>query len=319
MKRHFPVLLVALAAIFMMACNFTSKLNVTPTPNDQNQPLEQDVTVVEPLATVARPQTAFIDGRDQPEGSVVSVQPQTQLLSQSGSGASSGSYASGGSYPSGGSGNWNCCQPPPPQCFPRTDWTFTYVVQRGDTLGRIAQAAGVSVQVLAQGNCIANPNIIFVGQVLRVPCFIPPPPPPPPCCQPPPCCFPPPIHPTFQPPVIIPTVPPVQPPVIIGTALTITPFDSVNNNTFILPPDTLITISWPAAFPAATDRVVFELIPPGMGSGDPIGIDTNLGDGASIIWNSVNGTQGTVRAVAHFTGGFAPQISDFYYVIAGMP
>ncbi len=87
----------------------------------------------------------------------------------------------------------------------------------------------------------------------------------------------------------------------------------------MLPPDGLITISWPASFPTATERVVFELIPPGMGSGSAIGIDTNLGDGASILWNAVNGTQGTVRAVAYFTGGYAPQISDFYYVIAGYP
>jgi LysM repeat protein len=123
---------------------------------------------------------------------------------------------------------------------------------------------------------------------------------------------------SVQPPPPTPTPQP-QPPVVIGSGLSITPYDSVNNNTFILPPDQLITISWPATFPTATDRVVFELVPPGGGAGQPIGLDTNLGDGASILWNSVNGTQGTVRAVAYFQGGYAPQYSDSYYVIAGMP
>ena len=334
MRGRFPAFMIALAAIFMMACNFTTRLN-----EQTAQPDSQGAPTVEPLATDERPQTAFIDGRDQPEGTVnqevVSVQPQAQLVSQSGAGGSSGSYASGGSYSSsggnnnggyvqsGGSYNGCCSQPPPPSyCTPRTDWAYTYVVQQGNTLSQIASAAGISVWELAQANCISNPNLIYKGQVLKVPCPIYLPPPPPPCCAPPhnpPPHYPPPVYPTYPPPVY-PTVPPVvSPPVVVGSGLSISPYDALNNNTYILPPDVLITISWPATFPAATERVVFELIPPGMGSGSPIGIDTNLGDGASIVWNSVNGTQGTVRAVAYFTGGYAPQISDFYYVIAGMP
>ena len=98
-----------------------------------------------------------------------------------------------------------------------------------------------------------------------------------------------------------------------------TPYDSINNNTINLPPDQLITISWPATFPTATDHVDFQLIPPGYSSGQSIGMDGNLGDGASIIWNSVNGTQGTLRAVAYFQNGYPPQYSDSYYLIAGTP
>jgi len=45
----------------------------------------------------------------------------------------------------------------------------TYTVVRGDTLGRIAARFGTTVQALAQLNGIANPNLIFAGQVLRIP------------------------------------------------------------------------------------------------------------------------------------------------------
>ena len=72
-------------------------------------------------------------------------------------------------------------------------------------------------------------------------------------------------------------------------------------------------------FPSATDHVTFELIPPGDSTGTPIATDSNLGDGATITWYAVAYTQGTIRAVAYFAGGYAPQYSDSYYVIAGFP
>ncbi len=65
-----------------------------------------------------------------------------------------------------------------PNCVPRTDWLFRYTVYPGDTLSGIAQRAGVSTTTLASGNCIADVNRIFAGQVLRVPRDVPPPPPP---------------------------------------------------------------------------------------------------------------------------------------------
>lgn len=45
----------------------------------------------------------------------------------------------------------------------------TYVVQSGDTLYRIAARFGTNVPTLVGMNNIANPNYIYVGQVLRVP------------------------------------------------------------------------------------------------------------------------------------------------------
>jgi LysM repeat protein len=60
----------------------------------------------------------------------------------------------------------------------------TYVVRRGDTLSAIAWRHGTSVWTLARMNGLANPNYIWTGQRLCVPCggYYPPPPPPKPPC-----------------------------------------------------------------------------------------------------------------------------------------
>ncbi len=47
--------------------------------------------------------------------------------------------------------------------------TATYVVQRGDSLATIAGKYGINYLELASMNGIANPDVLFVGQVLRVP------------------------------------------------------------------------------------------------------------------------------------------------------
>lgn len=46
--------------------------------------------------------------------------------------------------------------------------TNTYTVRAGDTLSSIAAKFGTSYQALANLNGIANPNLIYIGQVLRV-------------------------------------------------------------------------------------------------------------------------------------------------------
>lgn len=45
---------------------------------------------------------------------------------------------------------------------------FTYVVQPGDSLGRIGFALGYDPYCIARSNGIFNPNLIYVGQVLTI-------------------------------------------------------------------------------------------------------------------------------------------------------
>lgn len=45
----------------------------------------------------------------------------------------------------------------------------TYTVKTGDTLSEIGARFGVSYQEIAQLNSIENPDLIFPGQVFRIP------------------------------------------------------------------------------------------------------------------------------------------------------
>jgi len=55
----------------------------------------------------------------------------------------------------------------PPIVYPPT--RCTYVMQPGDTLAKIAYRYGTTVSALVEANNIANPNVIYVGQVLTLP------------------------------------------------------------------------------------------------------------------------------------------------------
>jgi len=51
---------------------------------------------------------------------------------------------------------------------PPATGTTTYTVVPGDTLGSIARRFGTTFQAIAAANGIANPNLIYVGQVLNI-------------------------------------------------------------------------------------------------------------------------------------------------------
>ena len=55
----------------------------------------------------------------------------------------------------------------PPIYYPPT--SCTYVVQPGDTLAKIAYRYGTTVSALVATNHIANPDVIYAGQVLTIP------------------------------------------------------------------------------------------------------------------------------------------------------
>ncbi len=54
-------------------------------------------------------------------------------------------------------------------CEVQEDWPATHTVQRGETLSRIANRYGVTLELLQQGNCLTNPDRIYPGQTLYLP------------------------------------------------------------------------------------------------------------------------------------------------------
>jgi LysM repeat protein len=82
--------------------------------------------------------------------------------------------ATGGSYPSSAGGTAPIYTPPvvtyPPGTTITTVTTYTsYVVRAGDTLASIAQRFKTTTQAILSANAIANPNLIYVGQLLTIP------------------------------------------------------------------------------------------------------------------------------------------------------
>lgn len=66
----------------------------------------------------------------------------------------------------------------PGSYVPPSGPSFTYVVQRGDTLTAIALRFGTTVTAIARLNGLLNPSFIYVGQRLQIPGAQPPTPPP---------------------------------------------------------------------------------------------------------------------------------------------
>ena len=58
----------------------------------------------------------------------------------------------------------------PTQATPVSSGICTYLVQPGDYISRIAEQFGTTVEWLMTYNSIANPNLLFVGQPMMVPC-----------------------------------------------------------------------------------------------------------------------------------------------------
>ena len=145
MKGRYPIVVFAvLALIYGLACSFSAALNTTSsTPTAAPEP------------TATRPQSVFINAVSAPVATPEVNDPPPAAQSYS----SPNIY-----YPPG-----SMYYAQPYTCAPNYNWAYSYIVQMGDTLSNIAARAGTSWQVIAQANCIPDPNRIFVGQVLRVP------------------------------------------------------------------------------------------------------------------------------------------------------
>lgn len=66
----------------------------------------------------------------------------------------------------------NVSPPPPgpaPEPVPTPGGWVDYAIRPGDTLSGIASARGTTAEELARVNSIGNPNVIYPGQVIRVP------------------------------------------------------------------------------------------------------------------------------------------------------
>ncbi len=174
-----------------------------------------------------------------------------------------------------------------PACTPRTDWLL-YTVATGDTLGRIAVRAGTSTATLIQANCLANANLITVGQSLRVP------------RQPTP------------PTVIPPTVELTRAVQQIGS-IGITKYLWVDAGNFALPGGESIAVTWDGGPADALRTDFFQRAT--NGSMTLIGSDTNPANGLSTLWLAQVNFTGELTASAirpdgsTVTPAFRPSVS----------
>jgi hypothetical protein len=56
-----------------------------------------------------------------------------------------------------------------PDCPATPSTWISYTVETGDSLGLLAEQTSSSVDELVAGNCMANPDSLFVGQVIYLP------------------------------------------------------------------------------------------------------------------------------------------------------
>ncbi len=56
-----------------------------------------------------------------------------------------------------------------PDCVVTPSTWIIYTVESGDSLGLLAEQTSSSLDELATGNCLTNPDALFVGQVIYLP------------------------------------------------------------------------------------------------------------------------------------------------------
>jgi LysM domain-containing protein len=56
-----------------------------------------------------------------------------------------------------------------PDCPATPSTWISYTVETGDSLGLLAEQTSSSIDELVAGNCLSNPDALFVGQVIYLP------------------------------------------------------------------------------------------------------------------------------------------------------
>lgn len=268
-------LLLAMVLLAAPACSL----------NSQRAVQLQSITPEAPQGVQNQP--VVIDARTNPNAVDVSAQqlpgeelvvPRVEQDVYAGQAGTSG-HSGGGAGIGGGSGasissGWYH-QPTyhiPTGCSPRHHWS-TYIVQRGDTLTRIAIRFGTTVYQLAVANCLSNPNRIYAGQRLKVPSYSHPNPPPPP------------------------------PPNVRYEGRVIPhPFIATNGYSYAVNGGSVIALNWQYVNLSGVHRVEFYYTP----SYSPailVGTDTYLADGASASWAVPTNASGYVTAAGFGYGG----------------
>jgi LysM repeat protein len=143
-----------------------------------------------------------------------------------------------------------------PNCTPRTDWPM-YTVVAGDTMAGIARRSNSTVANLTAANCLANANVITVGQQLRVPTL----------------------------PVV------TDPPNVtyVGQVAVSPATFNAAANTYIVQAGGSVLLTWQSAALSGLDSVEFALLPLSptarlQGLQSFIGSDNYLADGATITY-----------------------------------
>lgn len=161
-----------------------------------------------------------------------------------------------------------------PSCAVHTEWT-PYTVMVGDTLAVIAAEIGSTIEAIASGNCLTDPNSIMEGQVLYLP--------------------------------------PANSAPAAYAALVIEPgiWDGM---TYLLQGDTSVEIRV-AQLPANTVSVMFFRTPQGSNTTPIlIGRDNNLNDGASLNWVVPASSTGLISARAILLDGSHVPVKPVNYI-----
>jgi LysM repeat protein len=173
-------------------------------------------------------------------------------------------------------------------CTPRAGWT-AYTVQQGDTASILATQAGISLEDLVAANCLANADLITVGQVIYLPGNI-----------------------GTPRPIVSGGATPGSGPTI--GRIWVEPAVVQNNGQYQVRVGSTVTLRAEGVANAA--KVTFVLAPVGTNATPTtLGVDSNLADGASVTWRVTDpNLRGNLWAVATSNSNENTQIDPIVVV-----